>query len=315
MSRRLPAISRLVSVFCLIGAAWAGRLAHALPVAGPDLGGHPRLIVRAPDSLRGAAARLRSLPPGQLDGVMRLMGMASPGPPILVVLAPEGSDLARGIPPWVSGYAYGERGIVVLFPSRAPTYPDFSLEGVLRHEVAHVLAARAAHEWPLPRWFDEGLAMLAGASWSFDDRSQVLLALLVDGRMPLSQLESRFSGTQREIAGAYALAGAFLRDIVQRHGPGAPARILAAVARGLPFDQAFARATGSSLTLAEDQFWSHYSLRRWLPLATSSATLWLAITLLFLYARRRRRLRDAALRARWDAEEKSSAAGGDEPVN
>jgi hypothetical protein len=92
-----------------------------------------------------------------------------------------------------------------------------------------------------------------------------------------------------------------VHTLLQRHGRDAAAEVLAEAARGLPFETAFARATGESLAAAEAAFWRRYDLLyRWLPLLTSSVTLWLAITLLALWAARRRRARAAELLRRWD---------------
>jgi hypothetical protein len=116
---------------------------------------------------------------------------------------------------------------------------------------------------------------------------------------------------------AYAIAGTFVRDLLERHGQDVAGDILAEVRRGLPFEAAFARATGETLAAAEASFWSRQSFwYRWVPLLTSSVTLWLGITLLAVWAIRRRRQRDAALRARWEEEEKRLAEISlDEPVN
>jgi len=273
------------------------------PRAAGALSPGPRLVVEAPPALRQAAARMRAAKPADFAEVMGLVGLAEPGPPILVRLAPEGTATARAVPPWIAGFAVPDAATIVLFPARSPSYPDSSLDDVLHHEVAHVLTARAAGGRPLPRWFDEGLAMIAGGTWGADDHARFLLELMVDPGVPLARLDGRFAGGQRQVAGAYAVAGAFVRELVQRHGAGAPGRILAAVAAGAPFPEAFQAATGTGLDAAEREFWRRHSLQRWLPLATSSTTLWLAITLLAMYAARRRRLRDAALRARWEEEE------------
>jgi hypothetical protein len=283
----------------------------------------PELIVQAPPSLERAAAKVRAVEPGRLLDAMRLVGLEDPGPPIQVLLGPEGSDLAM-VPPWVSGYAFGEEGVIVLLPARTPSYPDSSLEELLRHEVAHVLVARAAGNRPLPRWFHEGLAMIAGLSWGLDDRSQLTLTLVGDGEVSLEQLEREFRGERGAVRGAYAMAGAFANDLLRRHGDDAAARILAEVARGLSFEDAFQRATGTSLAEAERAFWRRQTLwYRWVPLLTSSVTLWLLVTLLAIWAMGKRRARDAALRRVWEEEEERRLAPAeaipprepDEPVN
>jgi hypothetical protein len=310
-----PLLARLALLAPLLALAFAPRAAGTLSPG-------PSLTVEAPPALRHVAARVRAIAPSAFAEVMGLVGLADPGPPILVRLEPEGAGPALAVPPWIAGFALPDAATVVVFPARAPSYPDSSLDDLLRHEVAHVLIARAAGGRRLPRWFDEGLAMIAGGTWGADDHARFLLELMVDPGVPLARLDRRFAGNQRQVAGAYAVAGAFVRDMVQRHGAGAPSRILAAVAAGAPFPEAFQAGTGTALEVAETEFWRRHSLQRWLPLATSSTTLWLGITLLALAAARRRRRRDAALRALWEEEDRSSqgtldgdAASGQGPEN
>lgn len=265
----------------------------------------PPLVVEAPPALEPVASRVRNLDPERLASAMALVGLEEPGAPIRVILAPEGSPSARQAPPWVSGYAYPERSLIVLLPARTPSYPDSSLEDLLRHEVAHVLVARAAGGQPIPRWFHEGLAMIAGLSWGLDDRSRLTLALLADDQISLNELERLFRGGQGSSNRAYAIAGAFVHDLFERHGSRVAADILRWIRRGLPFEAAFQVATGTSLAEAESSFWDRQSFwYRWVPLLTSSVTLWLLVTMLALWAIRRRRARDAAQRAIWDEEER-----------
>lgn len=264
----------------------------------------PRLVVESLPGAAPAAARLRAMDPAQLLTTMRLVGLTRPGPPIRVIVAPEGSGPATLVPSWISGYALSDKGLIVVMPRRVPNYPDSSLEDLLRHEVAHVLIARASGDRPLPRWFHEGLAMIAGGSWGFDDRSRLTLALLADRPVSLAELEERFSGGQAETNRAYAVAGAFVRDLYDRYGPEAAPRLLAGVSRGRSFEEAFREATGATLARAEATFWSRQTFwYRWVPVLTSSITLWLLITLLALWAIRHRRARDAAQRLIWEEEE------------
>lgn len=264
----------------------------------------PRIEVEAPPALAGTAAQLRAIDPARLASVMRLVGLEDPGAPIRVILAPEGSGAATVVPRWVSGYAMGEQGVIVLLPGRVPSYPDSSLTDLLSHEVAHVLVARAAAGRPLPRWFHEGMAMIAGLSWGFDDRSRLTLALLVDRPVSLAELDDRFTGGQGEVNRAYAIAGSFVHDLFDRYGQGVAARILQGVAGGLSFADAFRAATGTPLAAAESAFWDRQTFwYRWVPVLTSSVTLWMIVTLLAVWAMKRRRQRDAALRRIWDEED------------
>jgi hypothetical protein len=277
----------------------------------------PELKVEAPMSLQPLAQRLRAADPARLESSMHLVGLEDPGSPIQVVLAPEGSELARVAPPWISGYAIGTMGSIVLLPARLPSYPDSSLEELLHHEVAHVLIARAAGGRRVPRWFNEGVAMIAGSSWGLADRSQMTLAMLRGRRVSFADIDRAFAGGRVVVTSAYAISGAFVRDLLRRHGSDVAGRILAGVAQGLAFDEAFQRATGTTLAHAEASFWRRQTLwYRWVPVLTSSVTLWIGITFLALVAIKRRRQRDAALMKTWEEEERSlEVDDDDDPVN
>jgi hypothetical protein len=278
----------------------------------------PRLVISGPPSLDRVAARVRAIDPERFLDAMRLVGLTDPGPPIQVFLGPEGSDLAAGVPPWVSGYAYGAEGVIVLLPARTPSYPDSSMEELLRHEVAHVLVARAARGRPLPRWFHEGVAMIAGSSWGMDDRSRLTVTMIggLGGReVSLADVERQFSGGRGSNFNAYAIAGAFVNELLRREGDGAVAAILAGVGRGLSFEDAFRDVTGATLVAAEQSFWRRQSFwYRWVPILTSSVTLWTLITLLAIWAMGKRRARDAALRRVWEEEDRRALAGVTEAV-
>jgi hypothetical protein len=294
-------MKRCLLAAIVVGVAFLGLVSTPAPAAAVV---PPQLVFEAPPRFAPTASRLRASSLPQLASVMRLTGLADPGPPIRVVLAPEGSPESGLVPRWVVGYALGDRGLIVLLPERVPRYPDSSLDDVLLHETAHVLVARAAGGRPLPRWFQEGMAMIAGRSWGLDDRTRLTLALLVDRPVSLAALDGRFAGGQAEVNRAYAVAGSFVRDLLDRYGPGVAPAILEGVARGLSFEDAFFAATGTSLAAAEDSFWSRQTFwYRWVPVLTSSVTLWLLVTLLALWAIRHRRRRDAAQRRIWEEEE------------
>jgi len=229
---------------------------------------------------------------------MELVGLDAPGPDIHVVLAPESSPFARAVPAWVSGYtdaATSEAGsVVVLLAERTPSYPDGGLEEVLAHEVAHVLIHRAAGGRRVPRWFDEGLAMLAARSWRLRDETELALGVLSGPRVPLWKLDDLFQGDRRDVEHGYALAGTLVHDLVDRYGPAVPRIVLARLSLGDTFDEAMRRATGATLLDIGEEFYARQAtLKRWIPILTSGAALWFAISLLAIVAgiRRRRRRR------------------------
>jgi Peptidase MA superfamily len=298
----------------LLGGVVAGALALgpslAAATSGTRPGDAPVLQVEAPPALARQASAVRALEGGDWGPVMALVGARRPGPPIRVVLAPEGSRLAANVASWVSGYAVPELDTVVLFPGRVPSYPDGNLEALLHHEVAHMLLARAAGGGTVPRWFNEGTATVAAREWGIGDGARVVLATIGRGPRSLAEVDAGFSSDAAAVARSYALSAALVRYLLRQHGAGVVATILAGVSRGAGFDDAFETATGESVSrfargyFRRETFWT-----TWVPVLTSSTVLWMAITALALLAIKRRRERDALLREGWALEDRARGSG------
>jgi hypothetical protein len=264
----------------------AGFLA-ALPLTAVE---PTRLAFEPQPGLPPRANRLVPGPRPWIAGMMELVGLDAPGTDIRVVLAPESSALSRGVPPWVTGYTDGISNVVVILAERTPSYPDGGLEEVLAHEVAHVLIHRASGGRAVPRWFDEGLAMLAARSWRLRDQTELALGLLWGPRVPLWKLDDLFLGDRRQVERGYALAGALVGDLLERYGPAVPRIVLARIAHGDPFEEAIRGATGATLAdIGEAFFERQATLKRWIPILTSTAALWFAISILAIVAGIRKR--------------------------
>jgi hypothetical protein len=221
----------------------------------------------------------------------------------------------------VAGYTDGvtaaDGSRVVILAGRTPSYPDGGLEEVLAHEVAHVLIHRAAGGRRVPRWFDEGLAMLAARPWRFRDQTELAVGLLSGPKTPLWKLDDLFQGDRREVERGYALAGALVQDLLERYGPAVPRIVLARLAQGDSFDQALRGATGTTLVDVGEAFWERQgTLKRWIPILTSTAALWFGISLLAIAAAVRRRRQAARQREEAETAEVAAAAAetdGDPP--
>jgi len=272
---------------------WLAQAAQISPLA---------LRIEAPPGMAAEKFRMEQLDFKRMEDVMRLVGLKDAGPPIQIKLVPGSSDLARSVAPWVAGFAQEES--VVIFPSRSPSYPDNSLDDVLRHEVAHVLIWRASSGRPIPRWFNEGLATAAERR-GFRDQTQLFLHLASGSRLSLHELDLLFQGGQADQTRAYLLSGALVQHLLGEYGEAVGARILELVGKGASFETAFADVTGQSPAAAEAEFWKRQRVwTTWIPILFSQETLWMAITLLALIAIQRLRKRNAERRKRWEEEEK-----------
>ncbi|HXG89559.1 MAG TPA: hypothetical protein VNJ02_14615 [Vicinamibacterales bacterium] len=267
----------------------------------------PALNIQAPPQLQPAARRISRVDAGAVLAIMRMIGIDDGGGQIEVVLAAEDSDAARSTPRWIAGYAHTESSTIVLFPARSLSYPHDSLEDVFLHEVGHILIGRAAGGAPVPRWFHEGLALTAERTPGLRDRTQLMLAVAFE-RRNIASLDESFAGGSAAATRAYALSGAMIRHVIRRHGHDAPARVLARLAGGERFDNAFHRATGESLAAAEAAFWRDSWWQQIIPFLTSTAVLWFGVILLALFARRTRAVRREALRRRWEEDERREQA-------
>ena len=191
----------------------------------------PALLINAPEELASARTRLESFDRSSLASIVRMAGLADPGPPIHVILADESSAAAASVSASTAGYAIGESGLIVLFPSRSPVYPHDTLEDVLRHEVAHVLISRAAQGNPVPRWFHEGFAVAAERPWGLEDRSRLVWELMAGPRLTVGDIDRLFD-SEASRPRAYSLSAAMVREILRAHGRDAPAAILRELATG-----------------------------------------------------------------------------------
>ena len=262
-----------------------------------------KLQIEASPELTAVRTRLEALPPSSFSDIQEFLGISETGSVIHVVLMPESSKVARDVPPWISGFAVGESSLVVLFPARSPGYPDQTLEDVLRHEVAHVLIWRAGQR-PVPRWFDEGVAMTVERRRRWQDQTQLFYQLMTGGEADLRTLDRLFAGGENDQTRAYAIAGAFVHDLLSQHGAKTIRDILTRVRSGSEFDGAFAATIGSSPAVAEGEFWHRQRIwTSWVPIISSTTTLYLGVTLLALLAIYMRRRRNREIEEEWAKED------------
>lgn len=263
----------------------------------------PELRIEAPPEMAAARLRMESIDRMRLGDVVSLVGLNDPGPPIRVELASSSSSRARSVAPWIAGFA--RQDSVVIFPSRSPSYPDRSLDDVLRHELAHALIWRASSGHPIPRWFNEGLAMAAERP-GIRDQTQLFLDLAGGSTPSLQEIDRLFDSGQADQSRAYQLSRVLVWDLLRKHGQTSGGRILGLVGQGIPFETAFKDVTGQTTASTEAEFFRRQRVwTTWMPILFSQETLWMGITLLAILAIWRKRRRGAEMRKRWDEEENS----------
>ena len=261
-------------------------------------------MFEATESFQSIVPRLERIDQDRYRESMELVGLTRAGDPIQIIVASDESEWGRHAPSWASGYALSRLGIIVLLPERVVGYPYDSLENVLSHEVAHILTARASGNHDLPRWFDEGLAMVAAHSWDFEETARLKWAMVIGNDIPLSELNALFHKDGASAKKAYVLSHALVRYFIQQYGRSWPQTMLRAISQGLSFEEAFIRTTFTPLDKAEAAFWAQQTVwTRWVPAITSTLALWLGIVGLAFYAYRKQRQRAKSLQQQWKDED------------
>jgi len=264
----------------------------------------PRLIVEGPPALSSTTDRLQQFDISRIQSIMNLVGINHLREPIRVIVAPEQSEWARQVPMWVSGYAISQQHLIVILPERVVGYPYDSLESLFAHEIAHIVIGQAAGGQSVPRWFDEGLAMVAAQSWDIEDRARLAWAMVMEEPTTLSNLDQHFHQDRASAQRAYVLSHALVRYGIQQFGDEWPQQLLASLKQGVSFHDAFLRTSAQSLKHVQIDFWDAQTLwRNWIPIFTSSVALWLGILGLALYVFKKQRQRAEALQQEWKEEE------------
>jgi hypothetical protein len=215
-------------------------------------------------------------------------------------LAPRGAPY----PEYASGVAYPELGLVLL--TLSPRFPNENLDlvQVFRHELAHVALADAVGAHPIPRWFNEGFAVVASGETSFERMWTLSTATISDRLLPLAQVERSFPSDENKASIAYAEAADVLRFLIRREDRHRFRALVAELGNGGTLDRAAREAYGVDLVTLEHE-WREAVAKRYTfwPILCSGTVVWAGVMGLFAWGWRKRRARSKATLARWARDE------------
>lgn len=185
---------------------------------------------------------------------------------------------------WLAGLALlgQQRVIVHVNGSRALTTSE-----TIHHELVHIALHALSPHAPLPRWYQEGVAMYLAGELTWERIKQQAGAGPLGQLESLSKLDAGFRGSQVAVERAYAMAAGFARYAVNRAGGerAAIGRFHALLLQGIGFDNAFAMTFGERPA----ELYSLYaalsaeSTSAW-TLLMDDSILWLLISLLGVVA-------------------------------
>jgi hypothetical protein len=236
------------------------------------------------------------------------------GQPVLsevrVVVARTPGEMATLAPPnapypdYAAGVAYPEIGLVLL--TIKPIHPNsqHDLGEVFRHELAHVALEDAVNGRPIPRWFNEGFAVMASGETSFVRLQTLWTATLSDNLLTLGQLERSFPLDENQAGVAYAEAADVVRFLVRREDQHRFRGLVSRLRDGETMDSALLNSYGEESATLESEWRDDVAKRcTFYPVLFSGTVIWAGTLGLFALGWRKKRRKAAATLARWEKEE------------
>lgn len=236
------------------------------------------------------------------------------GQPVLsevrVVIARTPGEMEEMAPPnapyprYAAGVAYPEIGLVLL--TIAPVHPNSNHElgEVFRHELAHVALEDAVSGHAVPRWFNEGFAVLASGETSYVRLQTLWTATVSDTLLSLGQLERNFPSNESQVDIAYAQAADVVRFLVRREEKHRFRGLISHLRDGESMDRALLNSYGEETATLESE-WREDVAKRYTfwPVLFSGTVIWAGTLGLFAVGWRKRRRKAAVTLARWEREE------------
>ena len=254
-------VFRLILHF-LTATVVAMSLAFATPVAAdvrPD-----EMVTRTagslefhyPERFHKAAQKLIEDGPAAEKQMAGLLGMDELGP-VEVWILPEVDDYFELLgqpnraPDWAVGLSLSGKGVVIVVNGAGPGGELVDSKKTFRHELAHVAIDRARGNHPVPRWFNEGFALLAADEWN-PERADVFGRAASAGALKnFEDIERNFPEHSASAGLAYAQSLQFIMHLRDLRGDEVTAEIMKGVREGKSFEDSFKSAVGSSLKLTE----------------------------------------------------------------
>ena len=123
----------------------------------------------------------------------------------------------RQPPSWADAVAFSPDNIIVISLTTSHHRP-VSLETVFRHEMSHIVLRWIVGERGVPRWFNEGLAIVESGELSFE-RFQLLWPGAARGDLtPIRRLDRSFPAREFAANRAYAESADFVRFLSRYRG-------------------------------------------------------------------------------------------------
>ncbi|TXD31889.1 hypothetical protein FRC96_19870 [Lujinxingia vulgaris] len=155
---------------------------------------------------------------------------------------------------WAVGLSLSDRSTVLVKHGVGSAAEPVDIRKTFIHELAHVAVDRARAGHHVPRWFNEGFAVLHAEEWTPERSDTLTRAASTGSVMAFSALDRYFPPHHQSVSLAYAQSFHFVRHLEQRFGEDFFAEVMAQVRQGTPFAEAVHVSSGSTLSALETQW-------------------------------------------------------------
>jgi len=227
-----------------------------------------------------------------------------------VYLAPSSREFQEiqpkgQIPSWAVGAAYPGLNLIIIKSPRGTTGGHMDLRKVFIHEFSHIALGRAFKgREKVPRWLDEGLAMYESREWDFSRVSTMTRAVLTDSLIPLSEITRSFPQEVDRAELAYSESFYLISFLISRYGKESFHRFIKEYSRSRGLKEVLMGVYGIRLEELEKRWRNYLKLRfSWIPIVTSTTTLWFLVTIVFILGYLRKRKANRLKFEEWEREE------------
>jgi len=204
------------------------------------------------------------------------------------------------IPFWAIGVAFPSKNLIFLLKKN-----QTHLAKTFRHEVSHILLGHAFKgKQRIPRWLDEGLAMIQADEWSLSRLSKMTSGVLTGSLIPMDDIVSSFPIDLREAELAYCQSFYFISFLKGKFGSNAFKDFLKEYSRHKDFQRAIRKTYDIGWHQMEELWLDYLKLRfSWIPIITSTSTLWFVTSLIFIFGYIRKKQKARQKMEKWEVEE------------
>jgi len=231
--------------------------------------------------------------------------------PINVIIASTAEEFQRSqpggsrVPAWAIGVAYPQDNLIILLSPAVRQHGPIDIIKTFQHEVLHIILGQAFKgKENIPRWLDEGLAMIAANEWNMARLSTMTFAVLGRKTIPMQQLTESFPWDPEQAHIAYCQSFYFISFLKGRFG----SDLFKTFLQNYTIYKNFQRAIFDTYNVRweeMEELWRDYLRLRfsWIPLITSSTTLWFLATLIFILGYLRKKRMNRLKLKQWTREE------------